>query len=102
MKFEVITLPCSVIQDIYYVIWTRNFQTLEALENYLSDTVSPFILRKVLLEKYQIDCFLNSGLIKDFGFSKSSDFFVEFNKKIYKLYNKRQWKDARPTCEELL
>ena len=100
MRFKTIILPCSVIQEIYYTVWTKNFQTLEELENYLSDTVSTFLLKKVLLGKSQIDCFLDSGLIEDFGFEKSSDFFIEFNKKIYKLYNKRQWKNDMLTCED--
>ena len=100
MRFKTIILPCSVIQEIYYTVWTKNFQTLEELENYLSDTVSIFLLKKVLLGKSQITCFLDSGLIEDFGFEKSSDFFIEFNKKIYKLYNKRQWKNDMLTCED--
>ena len=96
--FKKIILPCSIVNDIYYDIWVYDFLTIEEVENRFSDRVSPFILHKVLLEKYQIDCFLKSGLITDFGFEKSSDFFIEFNKKIYNLFNKYKWKNNIITC----
>jgi len=98
--FKKIILPCSIINDIYYDFWTKDFLTIEELENRFSDRVSPFMLHKVLLEKYQIDCFLKSGLLEEFGFEKSSDFFMKFNKKLYKLFNKYKWKNDTITCED--
>jgi len=93
-------LPCSVVIDLYYDIWVYDFLTIEELENRFSDRISSFLIDKILFKKYKIDCFLNSGLIKDFGFEKSSDFFIEFNKKLYKLFHKYKWKNDTITCED--